>query len=398
MKDNQENYKKIYEFLVNNKNKLFTVEEIKEKSGIAITTKTLAKYINEKLINKCIFDTKTEKNKKKIYEVKFKFKLSYEDFYKIIGQTNIIHKNKEEIIVEKLKSKSLETFQLALEIFNRPQITNKVEIFSILIINAWELMLKGILIKNNNYNLEVIHYKNDTEKLTKDVSKIIIEYYFEAENETIKKNLDFIIGLRDKSVHYFIDELETSLLPNFQATIYNYIKEYENNFESIGFLEHNFGILLPTIRNIDFSLIKSKYNQEISEEIKNFLNNLETEQKKYDDFFSVKHDFSAILTKHNERADIKLYKGEGDNLEPLKILQVPRDINETHPYLFKDLVAHMKTKNERFSQYILHQMIKKYDIKNHPEWCYIIDNKTSKIYKYSKSLMKKLEDCVHNFL
>ena len=46
-----------------------------------------------------------------------------------------------------LLTKSKEAFILAIEIYNKPTIRYRVEGFSFLICNAWELMLKAYLIK-----------------------------------------------------------------------------------------------------------------------------------------------------------------------------------------------------------------------------------------------------------
>ncbi len=49
--------------------------------------------------------------------------------------------------VERLLEKSKEAFTLAIEIYNKPTIRYRLEGFSFFICNAWELMLKAHLIK-----------------------------------------------------------------------------------------------------------------------------------------------------------------------------------------------------------------------------------------------------------
>lgn len=57
-----------------------------------------------------------------------------------------------------LLQKSQEAFLLALEIYNKPTITYRIEGFSFFIINAWELLLKARLIETSG-NEKVIYYK-----------------------------------------------------------------------------------------------------------------------------------------------------------------------------------------------------------------------------------------------
>lgn len=51
-------------------------------------------------------------------------------------------------LTEKLLLKSQEAFILGIEVYNKPTIRYRVEGFSFFICNAWELLLKAILIKN----------------------------------------------------------------------------------------------------------------------------------------------------------------------------------------------------------------------------------------------------------
>ena len=49
-------------------------------------------------------------------------------------------------LTEKLLLKSQEAFILGIEVYNKPTIRYRVEGFSFFICNAWELLLKAILI------------------------------------------------------------------------------------------------------------------------------------------------------------------------------------------------------------------------------------------------------------
>lgn len=47
----------------------------------------------------------------------------------------------------KLLDKSVESFLMAIEVYNKPSIKYRVEGFAFFICNAWELMLKSYIIK-----------------------------------------------------------------------------------------------------------------------------------------------------------------------------------------------------------------------------------------------------------
>ena len=51
----------------------------------------------------------------------------------------------------KLASKSLNATKSAIEIYNKPHFDYKSEAFVILIINAWELLFKALILQKNNF-------------------------------------------------------------------------------------------------------------------------------------------------------------------------------------------------------------------------------------------------------
>lgn len=48
----------------------------------------------------------------------------------------------------RLKDKSIEALLVAIELYNKPTIKYRIEGFSFMICNAWELLLKAYIIKN----------------------------------------------------------------------------------------------------------------------------------------------------------------------------------------------------------------------------------------------------------
>lgn len=69
--------------------------------------------------------------------------------------------NKNELI-DKMLEKSQEAFLLAIEIYNKPTIKYRLEGFAFFICNAWELLLKSYIIKNND--MDSIYYKNKPDR------------------------------------------------------------------------------------------------------------------------------------------------------------------------------------------------------------------------------------------
>ena len=62
-------------------------------------------------------------------------------------------------IIQKLWKKSIESFLMAIEAYNKPTIHYRVEGFSLFICNAWELLLKARMI--DTFGENSIYYKDN---------------------------------------------------------------------------------------------------------------------------------------------------------------------------------------------------------------------------------------------
>lgn len=66
--------------------------------------------------------------------------------------------------VDAILEKSIACAVSAIEIYNKPDFKYREETFSILMINAWELVLKAKKIKDANNNIKVIYVKENIPK------------------------------------------------------------------------------------------------------------------------------------------------------------------------------------------------------------------------------------------
>jgi len=56
-----------------------------------------------------------------------------------------------------LVESSLSAVLAAIEIYNKPQFSYREEVFTILLVNGWELLLKAKIIHDNNDRIEAIY-------------------------------------------------------------------------------------------------------------------------------------------------------------------------------------------------------------------------------------------------
>lgn len=124
-------------------------------------------------------------------------------------------------LIDEFVEKSVEAFILGLEIYNKPTIKYRIEGFSFFICNAWELMLKAKMLKDN---LSIYYPDNNTRTLS--LSDCVKKIYSDK-NTRLRINLEKIIDLRNISTHYITQDYEIKYAPLFQACVINYIKEID---------------------------------------------------------------------------------------------------------------------------------------------------------------------------
>lgn len=116
----------------------FTAEMVAQRT--TYSKNSINKYINEKLLDKYIFHAGSRAK----YRIEGLSALSNDEFLSVMSQSSKAKQKKpEEQFHDKLVSRSLDTFTLALEVYNRPSMKNRVEAFAIMMVNAWELLLKA---------------------------------------------------------------------------------------------------------------------------------------------------------------------------------------------------------------------------------------------------------------
>jgi hypothetical protein len=149
----------------------------------------------------------------------------------------------------KLFNNSLAAALSAIEIYNKPDFKHREEIFSILIINAWELILKAKIVSDANESLESIYIydnkgqvkRNRTKQpLTLDVTAALKTVGTDA---TIAENLEILISIRDSAVHLYATESLSYLLYTLGAAT---LRNYQN------FANENFG---RSLREFDFYIL-----------------------------------------------------------------------------------------------------------------------------------------------
>jgi hypothetical protein len=138
----------------------------------------------------------------------------------------------------------------AIEIYNKPDFKYREQVFSILIINAWELLLKAKLVKDSGGRLESLYIlKEDGQpKVSRRTGQpLTIEILGAVKklglDPAIAGNLETLVGVRDVAVHFYASESLSYLVYTLgAAALQNYQTFVRRSFGK-SLLEYNFYIL-----------------------------------------------------------------------------------------------------------------------------------------------------------
>ena len=244
-------------------------------------------------------------------------------------------------LVEKLLFKSQEAFIMGLEIYNKPTIRYRVEGFSFFICNAWELLLKALLIKNNGE--KSIYYKNNNNRTLN--LENCIKLIMTNDKDPVRLNLEQIINLRNTSTHFITEEYEQIYAPLFQSCVLNFINRLLNDFEVdiTQKLGSNFLTLSIKLEPLDLEIIKARYPKEIADRlIKANMQISEsvasTNNANY--AIQIRHEYYLTKKKNEATAVFAIAK---DGEEPIKLIKSPQDMKQRCPYSTKDCIKRINS-------------------------------------------------------
>ena len=229
--------------------------------------------------------------------------------------------------VNALLNKSEEAYLMSIEIINKPTINYRTEGFCFFICNAWELLLKAYLINKAN-DINIINFKNDSTRtigLDECVDKV-----FTSTTDKTKTNISFIRNIRNKSTHLILPEFDFVLAPAFQRCLTNYNKFFKKQFPNYNLNEK----ITPYI-----ALVNPGDNQDVSSLVLNPANLILFDKLKneLDTDESLVQTLRLVSTKKEADADIK-YTLVKDGGETAKFINVPKDIEVTHPYTTQEVI------------------------------------------------------------
>lgn len=309
-------------------------------------------------------------------------------------------------IQEQLLDKSKEAFILAIEIYNKPSIKYRLEGFSFLICNAWELMLKAHLI--NQKGASSIYF-SDKPNRTIPLEKCV-QLIFTNETSPLRKNLEKIIELRNTSTHFITEEYESIYIPLLQACVFNFVEKMLafHNIDMTSIIPENFITLSVRLKSLNETEIRGKYDSQIADRLIKTNEIIQSLTDNTNKAFAIRVEHFYYATKKKEEAT-EVYHIEKEAKDGVRIIKELKNPNDTHKYNIKDCLEAINNKLRKNGIYLIYKgketqqinktnfinFVKYFNLKNNERMCFVFDEKAKQPqYRYSQQAV----DFVYNEL
>ncbi len=263
--------------------------------------------------------------------VEFKKRLSQSKHYQELG-----HKCKSNLAKALLK-KSRDNMMLALELYNRPSLENKLDGFVLLFCTAWEQLCKSRLIERD---CEDSIFEPNVKKGTRRTIPLraCLDRLYEPKNN-IRRNIEVVADWRDKAAHLLMPEIQSIASRIFQSGVLNYSSEFES-FTDTAFISSQHTGMMSLVGEFKLppaSLLKTLYGS-AANEILELAHEVESEIEAADDIsFAIPLRVSLVFAKEEGDAQIVIAKANGstEDLKKLRqalVIEKPVDPDKTHPH------------------------------------------------------------------
>lgn len=251
---------------------------------------------------------------------------------------------------KRLLDRSVEAYILSLETINRLAITYRVETFTYLICNAWELLLKAKIAQDVGSSRAIYYPRKRGQPLRSLSLRKCLQDTFPKENDPVRRNIEFVEELRDEATHLVIKHVPNDVLGLFQACVLNYHR----------YLHAWFGIALSDRVTVgmmsivydrapeQFDLGNAAFRRELGRDTAQYLARFQAQLRKewallgQSAELAIDVRYHLVLTKKPGDADIILTTG--DSGSAMHVVEVPKDPSKTHPYRQKELLVEVNAR------------------------------------------------------
>lgn len=268
-----------------------------------------------------------------------------------------------------LVNKSVASMVSAIELYNKPDFRYREEIFCIVAVNSWELLLKAKILKDNNNNMSSIsvrsvltnkdgskskkwRYKENRtgNRMTLDIFSAMKKLEGRGVLDRVcRENVEAVIEVRDNAVHFYnTDPLLSHKVQELgMATITNYVDLLHEWF-SIKLDKYNFFLMPMSFfhpRQVESVLVRGRDTS-----VANMLEYIASKEKEYPSTPKNKHNITiAIETRFTKSKKIDAQEVRLSSSPNAPLIRISLDdVKKTHPLDYDKLTSKLK---DRYSDF-----------------------------------------------
>ena len=234
-------------------------------------------------------------------------------------------------LVSSLLDRSRTNAGLALELINRPEMSNRLDAFVLLFVTAWEQLLKADLEHREQGSI----FTGATSPMGRQITiglPTALERAFPSRTDPVRRNIEVLKDLRDGAAHLLVPEVTGIASRYFQASILNYIKHFQGLAEEPPFRFEGTGLLTLGVayESPHIELLRVRHGRTAAE-VKALIEKLEKDAQSADNQqFAVSIEYELVLEKKAGPNAVRLVSNASGT--PLHAVKVPRDPKVVCPH------------------------------------------------------------------
>jgi len=272
---------------------------------------------------------------------------------------------------------SLNSALSAIEIYNKPDFKDREQIFTILMVTAWESLLKAKILKSNGNKITSLCVKDKGRYKRKRTGALWTIGKEEALRqcdvpELVRRNVLYLIDIRDAAVHLSASSSAISYIVFTlgTATLHNYSRLIRDWF-GIGLSDYNFYIL-PLGFSYPFQTLSIVDLRKEPEDIAAIIREVTHMQA---DNCIEKDGFYLLCEIHTSLVSAKNITEETDLVASVEktgsnIMLVRRDVNvlDQYPFTYTEVFKRIREELPNIKQHQFNKLIKDHQIKSNSKY------------------------------
>lgn len=243
-----------------------------------------------------------------------------------------------------LVRKARDNMVLALELYNRPTLENRLDGFCMLFCTAWEQLLKAAIIESEGEDVIYTEVEEGKRPKTISLEKALDKQL--AANDPVRANILAIAELRHGATHLLMPEAQAVLSRLFQAGVINFARRFPRLGGMPLFPSSSSGLmsLISDPEALDVVALREMYGEKTANGILDLVSRLDAAiEKTKDERFAIGVDYRLVLTKSESKADIRLTTA-ADADASAAVIERAVPVDKMYPFSFGDVAKRLSAR------------------------------------------------------